>query len=73
MRTLIWIFGTLLRRSWLIVIGIALGLLARQYIPQSTSLGQPQIVDPYAKAYYDSVSETVLSSRSSEPAILPPK
>ncbi|MBL8855859.1 MAG: hypothetical protein JNK57_17960 [Planctomycetaceae bacterium] len=57
MRTLLWILGTLLGRSWLIVIGVALGLLARQYFPPTATLGEPEIFSPDAKAYYDSVQE----------------
>jgi len=58
MRALVWIFGTLLSRSWLIIAGVMLGLLARQYFPPTASLGEAPIADPKAKAYYDRVVES---------------
>lgn len=63
MRTIVWILGTLLNRSWLIAAGVLLGLLARQYLAPTTPAGDAQIVDAKAKAYYDRVIE----SNSTEP------
>jgi hypothetical protein len=66
MRTLVWILGTLLSRSWLIVAGIALGLIARHYFPPTAASGQPEIMNPAAKTYYDGVADIINSGPKSQ-------
>jgi hypothetical protein len=53
MRTLWWIFITLLRRSWLIVAGVILGLIARTALPTTTGEPGSAILNPAAKAQFD--------------------
>jgi hypothetical protein len=53
MRTLWWIFITLLRRSWLIVAGVILGLIARTALPTTTGEPGSEILNPAAKAQFD--------------------
>ncbi|MBL8890123.1 MAG: hypothetical protein JNL67_09100 [Planctomycetaceae bacterium] len=65
MRTLLWIFGTLLSRSWLVICGVGIGLLARNYFPP-TATTSTVIVDPKAKAYYDSIEYLVEAKPAAE-------
>ena len=53
MRTLWWIFITLLRRSWLIVAGVILGLIARTALPTTTGEPGSEIRNPAAKAQFE--------------------
>lgn len=67
MRTLLWIFGTLLGRSWLIVCGVAIGLLARYYFPPTSTAKSTAIVDVKAKNYYDA-NEHLVQAKSADEA-----
>lgn len=52
-RAIWWILLTLLRRSWLIIAGVLLGLLARATFPPTSPDPSSQILDPAAKAQFD--------------------
>jgi len=55
MRVIFWIIQTLFLRSWLIIAGVALGLLARSLFPTAEINGLRNPVDPRAKSYYDQI------------------
>jgi hypothetical protein len=52
-RAIWWIFLTLLRRSWLIIAGILLGLTARAAFPPTSVDPSSQVLNPSAKAAFD--------------------
>jgi len=53
MRAIWWIFITLLRRSWLIIAGVLLGLAARTYLPAKTTTPGSDTLNPAAKNHFD--------------------
>lgn len=53
MRMMLWIIQTLILRSWLIIAGVGLGLLARSLFPSTAMQEAEQVESPSAKIYFD--------------------
>ncbi len=67
MRLILWILQTLIARSWLIVGGIALGLIARWLMPDTAEqTNANSIVIPQAKAAYEQLVEKEQQSREAQ-------
>jgi len=71
MRAMWWIIKTLLLRSWLVVAGVAVGLLARIYLPTAEMQRSNGVVIPAAKQYYDQLLEQRQAAAVADVELLP--